>query len=112
LKTTNGGAIGINNISSTVPEKFALFQNYPNPFNPLTKIKFAVPLNKGGERGLSIQLIIYDLLGREIATLVNELLSPGTYEVEWDATGYTSGVYFYKLKAENYSETKKLVLLK
>jgi hypothetical protein len=112
----NGFVIGIENISSNVPKDFTLYQNYPNPFNPSTKIKFQIPLNKGGgfSRGLSdvVTLKIYDILGREVATLVNEQLKPGTYEVDWDGTNYPSGVYFYKLTAGDFSLTRKMVLLK
>ncbi|MGA2668622.1 MAG: T9SS type A sorting domain-containing protein, partial [Ignavibacteria bacterium] len=86
---------------------------YPNPFNPTTKIKFQIPLNKGGERGLSfVTLKIYDLLGREVATLVNQQLKPGTYEVEFNGTNYPSGVYFYRLTTNNNTATKKFVLVK
>jgi hypothetical protein len=111
--------IGIHPISSSLPKEFRLFQNYPNPFNPSTKIKFQIPLNKakpgsdvGGERGLSVRLIVYDILGRDIATLVNERLKPGTYEVEWEASNFPSGVYFYKLQAESFKQTKRMVLIK
>jgi hypothetical protein len=99
---------GIERISSEIPSSFNLYQNYPNPFNPTTKIKFAILNGVVGQTFLSV----YDILGREVATLVNEKLSPGTYEVEWNAADYPSGVYFYKLQTEDYSETKKLVLLK
>jgi uncharacterized delta-60 repeat protein len=99
-------SIGISPISSGVPDKFALYQNYPNPFNPVTKIKFDIP-------GAQISnLCIYDILGREITTLVNESLKTGTYEVEWDAADYPSGVYYYKLIAGDFIETKKMVLIK
>jgi hypothetical protein len=104
----------IKKISTEVPSEFNLSQNYPNPFNPSTKIKFDIPdfpLMKGA-RGMSVRLTIYDLLGREVATLVHEPLQPGTYEVEFDGTNYPSGVYFYRLTAGNYTNTKKLVLLK
>jgi hypothetical protein len=106
--------IGIKPISTNIPEKFSLYQNYPNPFNPSTKIKFEIPLNKGGgfSRGLFTKLSIYDLLGRKVTTLVNQQLQSGTYEVEWDGTYYPSGVYFYKLTAVDFSETKRMVLLK
>jgi hypothetical protein len=108
--------LGLDPISATIPEEFSLSQNYPNPFNPSTKIKFDIPLLRGvdaeGGRGVSARLTIYDLLGREITKLVNQPFQPGTYEVEWDGTNYPSGVYFYKLIAGNYSDTKKLVLLK
>jgi hypothetical protein len=113
--------VGVKQISTEVPEEFSLSQNYPNPFNPTTKIKFSIPLSRGvprftSGRGVSVKLTIYDLLGREVATLVNEQLKPGTYEVEWDGTNYPSGVYFYKLTAGDalapLSSTKKMVLLK
>jgi len=114
-KTTNGGnPIGIEIISTEIPDQFSLSQNYPNPFNPSTKIKFAIPLSRGVSEGLGVftKLLIYDMLGREIAVLVNEQLSPGIYEVNWNAGSYTSGVYFYKLQAGDFAETKKMVLVK
>ena len=106
--------IGIKRISSEVPEKYALYQNYPNPFNPSTKIKFQIPLSPLSERGAGgfITLKIYDLLGREVATLVNEHIKSGIYEVTWDASAYSSGVYFYKIEAGSYIQTKKMMLLK
>jgi hypothetical protein len=106
--------IGIKLGSKEIPDRFSLFQNYPNPFNPSTKIKFLIPLNKGGgfSRGMFTKLTIYDLLGQEITTLVNEQLHPGTYEVDWDGTNYPSGVYFYEMTASNYKLTRKMVLLK
>ncbi|MGA2668492.1 MAG: SBBP repeat-containing protein [Ignavibacteria bacterium] len=106
--------IGIKRISSEVPDRYALYQNYPNPFNPSTKIKFDIPdfpLMKGA-RGMSVRLTIFDLLGREIATLVNEQLKPGSYEVEWDGSNYPSGVYFYKLITGEFTKTMKMVLIK
>jgi photosystem II stability/assembly factor-like uncharacterized protein len=115
INTTNGGEpIGIKPISSNVPESFLLYQNYPNPFNPSTKIKFQIPVFPlmKGVRGMSVRLSIYDLLGREIATLVNEQLQPGTYEVEWDGGNYSSGVYFYKLEAGSFTDTKKMLMIK
>jgi photosystem II stability/assembly factor-like uncharacterized protein len=102
--------VGITNISGELPMNFSLSQNYPNPFNPATAIKFSIPPSKGA-RGMT-RLIIYDILGREITTLVNEQLSPGTYEVEWVAGNYPSGVYFYKLKTVEFVETRKMVLVK
>jgi hypothetical protein len=102
--------VGINQISAQTPETFSLFQNYPNPFNPSTKIKFTIPPSRGA-RGV-ITLNIYDVLGREVATLVNEQLSPGTYEVEWDGTNYSSGIYYYCLVTSKFVETKKMVLIK
>ena len=99
---------GILQNSNEIPDKFELFQNYPNPFNPITKIKFSIPQSSVEQTFLSV----FDILGREVATLVNEKLSPGTYEVEWDASNYPSSVYFYKLQTETFSEVKKMVLMK
>jgi len=107
----NGFVIGVNNISTEVLNSFKLYQNYPNPFNPVTMIRFDIPPSKGA-RGMNTKLIIYDILGREIATLVNNNLKPGTYEADWNASNYPSGVYFYKLITDSYSETKKMVLMK
>ncbi len=103
--------IGIQPISSEVPRNFSLSQNYPNPFNPTTKIKFSIPTFKGA-RGMITKLIIYDILGREIAVLVNQQLKPGTYEVDFDGSNYPSGVYFYQLVADSFIETRKMVLIK
>ncbi len=114
--------IGIINNNQIIPANFSLEQNYPNPFNPTTKIRFEVPLNKGESRGLSVKLEIYDALGREIETLVNENKPPGTYEITWNASNYPSGVYFYKLVVNDpgssgqnngrFVETKKMLLIK
>jgi photosystem II stability/assembly factor-like uncharacterized protein len=112
LKTTNGGEpIGIKPINNKTPVNFMLYQNYPNPFNPVTKIKFDIP-PVGQRHAFDVRLVVYDILGREIAVLVNEKLNPGTFEADWDASNYPSGVYFYKLITDSYSETKKMVLLK
>jgi len=105
---------GIVNINSEIPDKFSLHQNYPNPFNPVTKIRFDIaqhtpyPLS----RGENVTLIIYDITGREIQTLVNEKLIPGTYEVTFDGSNYTSGVYFYQLRSGDFKEVKRAVLIK
>jgi photosystem II stability/assembly factor-like uncharacterized protein len=113
LKTTTGGEpMSIKPILSEVPNHFSLSQNYPNPFNPITKIKFDIPPSKGARGMINTKLIIYDVLGREIAVLVNEQLSSGTYEVVWDGSEYPSEVYFYKLITNEFSETKKMVLIK
>ncbi len=104
------GPIGIIPITSEVPEKFSLKQNYPNPFNPTTKIRFDIPLlNK---KGSGVVLKVYDILGREITTLVNEKLQPGIYSVEWNASDLSSGIYLYKLQAGTDEQTKKMILLK
>lgn len=111
IKTTTGGVLGIKPISGIVPESYMLYQNYPNPFNPNTKIKFDIP-SAGQRHAFDVRIIIYDILGREIATLVNETLQPGTYEVEWDGSNYTSGIYFYKLISDDYIQSRRMVLLK
>jgi len=117
--TTNGARIfrrvfliGIQQISSTIPQEFLLSQNYPNPFNPVTKIKFSIPAWKGIGTERLVKILVYDMLGREAAIIVNEQLMVGIYEADWDATGLPSGVYFYKLIAADYTETKKMVLVK
>ena len=92
--------------NSKIPNKYALMQNYPNPFNPTTKIKFDLP------KSTQAKLIIYDILGREVTTLVNEKLSAGSYEVEWSAGSYPSGVYFYRFETNDYSNVKKMLLIK
>jgi photosystem II stability/assembly factor-like uncharacterized protein len=111
--SSNGGVwvrtfpLGINKISETAIY-FKLIQNYPNPFNPMTKIRFELPA--GATR--IVVLTVYDVSGREVTTLVNEELTPGTYEVDWDASDYSSGVYFYKLVSGNLLDTKKMILIK
>ncbi|MCX7878677.1 MAG: T9SS type A sorting domain-containing protein, partial [Ignavibacteria bacterium] len=98
--------IGIVKTGGNIPDRFNLFQNYPNPFNPETKIKFQVPELS------NIKIIVFDLLGREVESLVNEKLTPGTYEVNWNAEEVPSGVYFCRMMTENYSQTIKLALIK
>ena len=96
----------IRQISSEVPVKYKLHQNYPNPFNPTTNIKFDLPKTS------DVKLIIFDAIGRVVATLVNEKLSAGSYEVEWIGSNYPSGVYIYILHASNFVDVKKMILLK
>lgn len=105
-RSMNEIIIGINNISFAIPEDFNLNQNYPNPFNPMTIIRYDVRTSS------NIALKIFDITGREVETLLNEKQSPGTYEVTFDASLLPSGVYFYTLEAEKFSDTKKMVLLK
>ena len=114
LKTTNGGVTFVNESINSTPEKFSLYQNYPNPFNPRTKIKFDIPNLplRRGVGGMMVSLKIFDITGREIQTLVNEELKPGTYEVSFDGSNLPSGIYFYQLRSGDFIETKKLVLLK
>jgi photosystem II stability/assembly factor-like uncharacterized protein len=98
--------IGIKQISSAVSDEFKLYQNYPNPFNPSTIIKFQIKDLR------FVSLKIFDMLGKEIATLVNEKKTPGVYEVNFDGSNLNSGVYFYQLNAGNFKETKKFLLIK
>ena len=107
----SGYTIGIKNIGSEIPKRFNLEQNYPNPFNPTTKIKFDIPSDVK-RKTLNVKLTIYDVLGREIQTLVNEKLQPGSYEVTFDGSNLSSGIYFYQLKAGNNIETIKMLLIK
>jgi hypothetical protein len=112
--------VSVDDEKPNVASSFQLEQNYPNPFNPTTKMKFTIPpspLNPSpyqgeGQRERLITLKVYDVLGNEITTLVNEQKFAGTYEVEFDATGLPSGIYFYRLTADNYSATMKMLLLK
>ncbi len=97
---------------STVPIVYRMKQNYPNPFNPYTIIKYSIPNNALDLRPSNVQLKVYDILGKEIATLVNEVKSAGTHEVKFNASSLTSGIYFYKIRAGNFLETKKMILLK
>jgi photosystem II stability/assembly factor-like uncharacterized protein len=128
LHTTDGGGIVSVELSETMtslPESFLLYQNYPNPFNPSTKIKFTIP-SVGTSFMKFVQLKVYDVLGNEIATLVDEELTAGEYEVTFDAASSienpASGIYFYQLlvsalqskdgKAGSFIETKKMILLR
>ena len=97
---------GLNEITNEVPESFSLLQNYPNPFNPSTTIQFALPKES------FTKLEIFNALGEKVSTLVSETLSAGTYEYEWETKGLPSGIYFYRLKANHFSEMKKMVLLR
>jgi len=114
LHTTNGGITSIDDNNQMNPIEFILSQNYPNPFNPVTKIKYSIPSAtlRQAQSDIKITLKVYDVLGKEIATLVNEAKPAGTYEVEFDASDLTSGIYFYQLKAGDFVETKKMVLLR
>jgi hypothetical protein len=124
VKFANGNVVSVDDDNS-FPTEFSLSQNYPNPFNPSTKIKFTIPtspLNPSpyqgeGNRERLITLKVYDVLGNEIATLVNEEKPAGSYEVEFNSRGLIhqtlpSGIYFYQLKAGSFVDTKKMILLK
>ncbi|MFC2134453.1 CotH kinase family protein [Bacteroidota bacterium] len=115
---TPGGSNSITKIESdySLPKEFELFQNYPNPFNPATTIKYTIPLAENLHPA-SVQLKIFDMLGRKISLLVNEEKSAGTYEVDFNAENFSSGVYFYTIEVKgmensNYRATKKMMLIK
>ncbi|MBK9098453.1 MAG: T9SS type A sorting domain-containing protein [bacterium] len=106
----------ISNVESEINpiknENFVLYQNYPNPFNPTTIIKFEISYLETTRRVVSTTLEVYDIVGNEVATLVNEEKQPGVYEVEFDGSQLSSGIYFYTLSAGNFTATKKLILIK
>jgi hypothetical protein len=101
-----GNPVGITNINSDIPKEFSLHQNYPNPFNPSTNIKFDIP------KSSFVRISVYDISGKEISVLVNTQLLPGSYQADWNASNYSSGVYYYTLTAGHYYETKKMILIK
>jgi hypothetical protein len=103
--------IGITPISSEVPASFRLHQNYPNPFNPSTKIRFEIPSTVRGQKS-EVRLSVYDVSGKEVRTLVNSELAPGVYEYNFNGANLSSGMYFYRLEAGDFVETKKMVLVK
>ncbi len=106
MKTITGGLTSATGISNIVPDKFSLSQNYPNPFNPSTTINYELPITN------YVSIKVYDALGNEIETLVNEKQNAGSYSVDFNAASLPSGIYFYKLVTEKFSETKKMILIK
>jgi hypothetical protein len=97
----------------TQPTEFVLEQNYPNPFNPVTKIKFTIPnVTLSEVEGSRVQLKVFDVLGKEVAILVNEEKPVGNYEVDFNASGLSSGVYFYQLSSGDFIQTNKMILLR
>jgi len=98
--------IGIKPIGNGVPKTFDLKQNYPNPFNPVTNIEFDIA------KGSNTKMIIYNEVGQEVITLVDQFLNPGSYKVDFNASKYSSGVYFYRLITDNYVKTNKMILIK
>jgi len=106
LRTTNSGLTGIRPENNSLPSGFGLSQNYPNPFNPVTNINFSVP-----KEGF-VNLSVYDILGNKVNELVNENIKAGDYSMKFDASGLSSGVYFYTIKTNDFSSTKKMVLTK
>ncbi len=106
LVTLSRSVIGISKISENIPGNFNLYNNYPNPFNPSTKITFDVAKTK------NVKITIYDLLGRNVKTIVNDVLQPGKYEYRFDASYLASGIYYYRMETDVYSDTKKMMLIK
>ncbi|MBN8584999.1 MAG: T9SS type A sorting domain-containing protein [Ignavibacteria bacterium] len=106
ILTRNHNAIGISSISNEVPAKYNLYQSYPNPFNPVTNIKFDI------SKASAVKLEIYDVTGRKVDELVNGQLNAGTYNAEWNASRFSSGVYFYTLSSGDFVQTKKMILVK
>jgi carboxypeptidase T len=101
----------VNYLSSEIPTEYKLFQNYPNPFNPVTKIQFSIPRDVRGEMQ-DAKLVVFDITGKEIVTLVNQKLSAGNYSVDFNGVNLPSGIYYYKLEAGDFVETKRMILLK
>ena len=97
---------GIQQKSTIVPKEYVLEQNYPNPFNPATSIKFSIP--KEGY----VEMKLFDVTGREVAVLVSDPYKAGTYEIDFDASKLSSGVYFYRITAGEFTDTKKMILVK
>ncbi|HMQ68252.1 MAG TPA: T9SS type A sorting domain-containing protein [Ignavibacteria bacterium] len=101
----NAVVSGITNLSELV-SSYELSQNYPNPFNPETNINFSIPLSS------DVKLSVYNVSGQEVASLVNERLDAGTYKVDWNAVNFTSGIYYYTIRTENFVQTRKMLLIK
>lgn len=112
---TTTGVTGLQSYSTGIPDKFALHNNYPNPFNPVTKIRFDIPAS-GSVQSMETKITVFDLLGREVKTLVNQNLKPGQYEVDFNAGDIASGIYYYRISANapgvSYSDVKKMAVIK
>lgn len=106
ISKMTGTPVGINDPSSQIPSAYSLMQNYPNPFNPTTNITFALPVAG------NVELKIYDITGKEVASLVNTYVNAGTHSVSFDAGAYASGIYIYKITAGTFTDSKKMVLIK
>ena len=115
LELLNSPLTNVEYSSNTIPKSYSLQQNYPNPFNPTTTIKFEIPENGFPTEAFgndNVVLKVYDILGKEVATLVNETLKPGTYEVTFDGTSLASGIYFYSLETNQFRDTKRMLMIK
>jgi flagellar hook assembly protein FlgD len=97
---------GISKEGQMIPTTYALKQNYPNPFNPNTIINYQLPMTN------DVELSIYNLLGQKVSTLVHERQQVGYHQVEWDASRFSSGIYYYKIEAGNFQDVKKMILIK
>ncbi|MDQ3194125.1 MAG: T9SS type A sorting domain-containing protein, partial [Bacteroidota bacterium] len=106
FKASLSSIVSVNNFSNSIPSKFSLSQNYPNPFNPKTIISYELPV-----RSL-VRLKVFDLLGREVSKLVNEQQNPGTYKLDFDGSFLASGIYFYQIITDGFTDTKRMVLIK
>ncbi len=106
-----GVSTGVNETNNSIPNEFSLEQNYPNPFNPSTKIRYSIPSTSSGEIQ-KVNLKVYNMLGNEVATLVNQEQAVGTYEISFIPSGLSSGIYLYKLQSGNLVQTKKMIYLK
>ena len=104
-------ATSAENDLSLLPNSYCLHPTYPNPFNPSTTIKYEIP-GQTQKDNINVALKVYDALGREVATLVNERLQPGYYQVEFNAADLASGVYYYRISAGTFIQTKKMIVLK
>ena len=102
----NSGIVNLQPVSNEIPSNFELYQNYPNPFNPATKIKFQLP--KAG----NAKIEIFDPIGRLVTTLINNTFEPGNYEIEFNGGNLSSGIYFYRLTTDNFTQIKKMILVK
>ena len=113
LKTFTGGVMtSINSTTNEIPGNYFLSQNYPNPFNPVTHLEFEIPASRGESNLEFVSLKVYDVLGNEIKTLVNEYKPAGSYSVTFDATNFPSGVYYYKIKTGSFVQVKKMILIR
>ncbi len=106
INYTDGPGVGISQNGSEIPVSFALYQNYPNPFNPVTKIRFDLP------KSSNVKLTVFDVLGREVKVLANQNIEAGKFEIDFNASALTSGIYFYTITSNNFTLTKKMMLLK
>jgi len=100
----------ITQTGTEIPEVFKLYNNYPNPFNPVTKIKFDIPAVSGNS--VPVKIAVYNLLGEEVTLLADKQMQPGRYEVNFDASMYSTGVYFYRIQAGEFTDVKKMILVK